>query len=89
MQEYGARFLRGQPIDRKQLDDVMPSDDDSEWAQKKRTIVSGEEPPKRRYRTVIDGVKNLPIKRSKDIWQNKRISTFIDSNTSEGKRIAY
>ena len=67
----------------------MSSDDDSEWARKKKFRVSGEDMPKRRYRTVIDGVKNLNLKRPQDIWRNKRLSNFIDSNTSEGKRIAY
>ena len=67
----------------------MSSDDDSEWAKKKKFRMSGEEMPKRRYRTVIDGVKNLNLKKPQDIWRNKRLSNFIDCNTSEGKRIAY
>jgi hypothetical protein len=45
-----------------------------------------EEPPSRVKRTVIDGIKNVKLRRSKDLWNNKRLASFIDLNTSVGKK---
>lgn len=67
-------------------ENVMDTDDDSVY--QKQCEIFTEEKPIRTKRTIIDGIKNTRIRRPKDIWNNKRLVNFIDSNTSEGKRAA-
>jgi hypothetical protein len=38
---------------------------------------------------VLDGVHHIKLKKPSDIWKHKRLSEFIECNTTEGKRIKY
>jgi hypothetical protein len=42
--------------------------------------------PSRIKRTVIDGIKNVKLRKTADIFKNKRLSQFIDNNSTEGKK---
>lgn len=65
----------------------METDDDSVYKRQKE-IFGQDDCPVRAKRTIIDGVKKINLRRSRDIWKNKKLVSFIDANTSEGKREA-
>jgi hypothetical protein len=52
----------------------MPSDDDSVYAKQIKRTPRGEEVPSRVKRTILDGIKNVKLKKASDIWKNKRLS---------------
>ena len=63
--ENGIKVLKN-PRDARE--NIMDSDDDSVY--QKQLEMYTEDPPTRMKRTVIDGVKNMKIRKSKDIWNN-------------------
>ena len=65
----------------------MDTDDDSVYKRNKE-LYNAEDCPPRQKRTIIDGIKKTNLRRSRDIWKNKKLVNFIDSNTTEGKRAA-
>ena len=48
IQNNGPNFLRMKTTKKADFDDIMPSDEDSIYAEQKKLTISGEDPPKRR-----------------------------------------